>query len=137
MRPNSDKDVYEFMLKHGKRYIPRLLPHDIPRGKFAHCFDNCAKVALDRKYRYVEGVAQNPKTGEWIMHAWLTDGKYAYDPTWKAYDDAGQEIPFPSLYIGREMEVERVAAFMMQTQYAGIFPNAHRAPRAAREAIGV
>lgn len=123
------------IMRKGKQYIPALLPADIPRGKMGHCFDNCAVIAIEGKYKYVEGIAGSFKDGVQIMHAWLTDGVHAFDRTWKAYDLDGKEIPFPGFYIGIEMDVHSVAEFMLKTKHAGVFPNAYMAPELAEKLL--
>lgn len=121
-----------FFMKHGKQYTPALLPADIKRGAVGTCFDTSAVNALDRKYRYVEGIAMSPRSYDWILHAWLTDGERAYDPTWRALNAQGEEVPVPSAYVGVELEIEAVAGFMLSTEYASVLANAWRDPEQAR-----
>lgn len=123
------QELADEIMKLGKQYIPALLPADIPRGKLGTCFDSCTVIALDQKYRYVEGIARDPRDRDnWFLHAWVTDGVYAYDPTWQAFNPEGVEIPVPTIYFGVEMPIEAVARFMMKTKYSSIFANRHRAP---------
>lgn len=123
--------IVKFIKKNGRLYTPAITPKDITRGAIGECFDTSAANALEEKYIYVEGIALRPGTeNEWILHAWLTDGKMAYDPTWKA-DFQGQEIPVPTTYLGIPMAIKDVAKFMLETRYASIFANAFRNPKLA------
>jgi len=86
--------------------------------------------------KHKEGLAESPEIpGYWILHAWLTDGIHAYDPTWLMKDDAGNEYAIPTRYIGFEVEREKLAAFMIETEYCSILENAWRCPKLAEEAI--
>lgn len=128
--------VAAFIIKYGKQYKPAFLPKDIKRGKLKTCFDTCLVQALDGKYRYVEGLAKNPrKKDDWILHAWLTDGRHAFDPTWYAADPLGFEMPVPTIYIGIEMPTRPVAMFIQATEYTGIFANSWRDPERAKQII--
>ncbi len=119
---------------YGREYKAALLPDDIERGAPGICFDWCALQAVkNRKYGYVEGVALDPdliKEGKerWILHAWLTDGEHAFDPTWMATDDDGKQQPLPSVYIGIAMPILAVATFMRLTGYQGVLANRWRLP---------
>lgn len=127
-----EKYVYEW----GKEYIPAVLPTDLERMELHKCFDNCAILAAKNhpKYTYVEGLARNPKTGEMILHAWLTDGTYAYDPTWLAFK-GDVEVPVPTQYIGIEVKTEDVLIWWKEVQYAGILANSWRFPLLAIQII--
>lgn len=118
------------LLVHGNRYVPALLPDDLERLKFGHCYDNCAATALihkgTSKYRYVEGIAIVPGKRP-IPHAWLTDGVHAFDLTWFAHDGEGNERPMSVVtYIGIEMPINAVIDFMKATKYSGVFMNGWR-----------
>lgn len=132
----SQKGLEKLIFNIGRVYIPEDLPDDIPYKQLHHCFDDCAVIALQGKYRYVEGLARNPMTGEWILHAWLTDhtGIVAYDPTWKAIKN-GKAMAVQTRYIGVQMNIMNVAKFMMETKYQGVFANAWRSPELARKII--
>lgn len=125
----------------GQEFTPALLPADIPRGPVGTCFDwnalQCAR--LYPKYQYVEGIATNPEDPKkWVLHAWLTDGENAFDPTWMATRDAdGKEFPVPSRYIGIIMPIHDVATFMRMTEYQGVLANRHRAPEIVKNILGV
>lgn len=127
-KPFTDRQIATLVVKRGKFYRSSVLPKDIPRGDVGICFDWCAlQAAKNRKYRYVEGLASNPENPEdWLLHAWLTDGENAYDPTWSAKDDDGVEHPVPSQYLGIEMDIEKVANFMTTTGYQGVIANHYR-----------
>lgn len=129
---------WELIMNHGKRYIPSLLPEDIERFPIGTCFDACAVQAIKKKYFYVEGMARSFKDGRWKLHAWLTDGEYAFDPTWKCIENfSGKEIPFQGEYIGIQMDIMKVARFMAETEYQGVIANRFRNEKLAKKAIGV
>ncbi len=118
-----------YILANGKRYIPAILPVDLRKGEMHRCFDNCAIViCTNRNYRYVEGFGIHPVTKYPIHHAWVTDGKHAFDVTWRAKDDEGNERPLPFTYIGIEIATEDVLEFMRTTGYQAIFENEWRMP---------
>ncbi len=116
------------------------LPDDIKRGEIGDCFDHCVIQAMvsKGKYRYVEGVALID--GKWIYHAWLTDEKgfHAFDPTWRAQNDAGEikNIPLNSIhYLGVVMNLEKVVEFMRKTEYKAVLKNYYRAEDLAKECV--
>lgn len=131
-----DETFAKFIFSRGKQYRPANLPADIPRMKLKMCFDNAVSIAIDGKYRYVEGLTRDPRTRDrWVLHAWLTDDSgVAYDPTWGQLTPVGF-APILTDYIGIEMPTERVAAFMLGTEYASVFANAWRDPALARECL--
>lgn len=122
--------------QYGKEYTSAVLPADIKRGPPTKCFDWCALQAAlfsknrkDGKYRYVEGFAADPETGHWILHAWLTDGEHAFDPTWLAfYDSDNKEAPLPTYYYGIEIPITSVWRFMKKTGYQSLLGNRWRDP---------
>jgi len=72
----------EFVLKHGREFTPsRTLPKDMRLGKLGHCFENAAKLAIDRAcYTYCEGYAMGIIP---VLHAWCVDENgVVVDPTW-------------------------------------------------------
>lgn len=122
------EQIKAYLDQRGKEYIPAVLPPDLERMELHKCFDNCALLAVKNpQYRYVEGFATNPETGENMLHAWLTDGVYAYDPTWCAIK-GGVEVPVPSRYFGIEVKTEDVVMWWKETEYAGILANSWRFP---------
>jgi hypothetical protein len=128
-------DVEQYLLKHGTRYTPIVPPEDVIRGKLGTCFDTSILNAIvGGKYRYVEGMAFSRTMGVWCLHAWLTDGEHAIDPTWRAYDN-GEEMPMPTVYIGIELETKAVAKFMLATEYQGVIANAWRSVKVAMHAL--
>jgi len=136
--PSLSPELEHFLLSSGRPYKPALLPDDIERGKLGRCSDNALMGAMRSggRYTYVEGLAWGPKHGCWILHAWLTDGEHAFDPTWYAVDkQTGREAAFPTVYIGIEMEARKVAEFVMETEYAGVMANAWRNPELARACV--
>lgn len=145
MKASIDVETAKRIIKFGKHYTPALLPPDLRRGRVGWCFDDCiiqlTNEFLATKYRYVEGIAMDTlhyrETGEesWVLHAWLTDGKYAYDPTWQAFDDDNIERPCPTVYIGIEMDRTAVMRFMASTKYQGVISNGWRNKALARAAL--
>lgn len=132
------QDLLDFLMAFGQIYEPAMLPKEVQRGRIGHCFDNCIMAALRSKHlRYVEGVASDPSVGNevWILHAWLTDGVRAYDPTWRA-KRGKKEVPLPAVYLGIEMDKNEVAKFMIATEYAGVLANGWRDKKRANAAIG-
>lgn len=128
--------IKKLIRKYGREYTQAVLPPDIPRGPVGKCFDYCALQAAifsknlqDGKYSYVEGIATDPETGRWVLHAWLTDGAYAFDPTWASFENhSGKELPMPCQYIGIRMPIKDVAHFMRKTTYQGLLGNRWRDP---------
>jgi len=87
------------------------------------------------KYQYVEGVAKviHPKKKlDWILHAWLTDGVHAYDPTWLA-EAEDQEHPMPAYYVGIAMPIRSVMEFVSATGYKSVLANYYRNPELAEQ----
>lgn len=136
MKAKLTLEQYHLISRMGKSYTPALLPKDIKRFPVGQCFDGCAIQALhNRKYRYVEGMCKPAHEDRWFLHAWLTDGTHAFDPTWAAIDDNGVHHPIPAEYVGIEMDIEDVAEFMKQTEYQGIIPNRFRNEELATKAL--
>ena len=96
------QQIVKKVLKHGKSYIPDMLPEEIDRGRVGDCFDHTLVQALRHpKYKYVEGIAKRVNEDEWVLHAWLTDSVRAYDPTWGVqFEKGGVIYPLPTEYIG-------------------------------------
>ena len=79
------------------------------------------------KYWYVEGLASDPDNPDVpILHAWLTDGEYAFDPTWAAITQKGEHRPVPVTYWGIIMPFYPVQDFMKITGYQCVLNNAWR-----------
>lgn len=127
--------LVDYIRSRGKVYTPAIPPERVVRGKVGDCFDASAYNAARRGFRYVEGIAEDPRQrGTWVLHAWITDdGKHAYDPTWKMMI-GDEEHPLNTLYIGIEMPIEIVARFMVKTGYKSILANAWRDPELAQQA---
>ena len=129
-----DIDTERLVEEYGRQYKAAILPDDIERGTPGICFDWCAlQASKNRKYTYVEGVALDPDLARqgkerWILHAWLTDGEHAFDPTWQAIDKDGKQHPLPSIYIGIPMAIQAVFTFMRMTGYQGVLANRFRLP---------
>lgn len=127
------EELREYMFRHGKKYVPALLHPELERGRIGLCFDTCIKNALytKEKFKYVEGIGFHPQLKIWILHAWLTDGVHAFDPTWRAFDKQKNDIVIPTQYIGIELPLKGVATFMVKTEYQGVIANAWMAPKLA------
>lgn len=120
--------ITEKVLIHGKKYVPAQCPKDLIRGKIGNCFDHTLLMALDHPhYKYVEGIAKRPTTGDWVLHAWLTDGVHAFDTTWGMLFKDGTWLPIPTVeYIGIEIDARAMADFLLATQYKSVLHNGWR-----------
>lgn len=141
----TDQELINRILLQGRQYQSALLPKGVTRGPIGKCFDITLLNAMhNRSLRYVEGVAMTyagtdklaKLKGRWILHAWLTDGTHAFDPTWRALDPQGNEVAMPTAYVGIEMDTMAVAHFVLTTKYSGVLANADKNPELAREAVG-
>lgn len=125
----------EYVELHGFPHSPAYLPKNVIRGRVGDCFDCCIINAMrSPEYKYVEGIAKSPKTGEWIYHAWLTNGRDAFDPTWKLVM-GGEDHPVPTEYIGIQMETKDVTKFMLDTEYKALFENGWRNAELANKVL--
>lgn len=132
------EEVKEWLILNGTMYAPKVCPGFILRGKPGHCFDASLINALlnQDKLRYVEGMAFMRTTGEWAPHAWVTDGLWAFDPTWRAYDNRRKtEVPVPTRYMGIELDSQKAAEFVSETEYQGIMANAFHFPHEAKKVL--
>lgn len=132
---------HDLIVKLGKTYSSAALPEDVTFGRLGWCFDDCVvRTVLSKgKYRYVEGVASDPEAYTWVLHAWITDGVHAFDPTWSHWDNKNKarvRMPLPSAYIGIEMDILKVIDFMERTGNQGVIANRQLAPDLAKELIG-
>jgi len=131
--------LINYIKRNGKKYKPALCPKEIPRGRIGDCFDHCALIAAKSRdrYRYVEGYAKDPISSHFILHAWLTDaeGKNAYDPTWRAENARGEEVPVPTIYRGMQVDLDDLVRFLIRTAHKSIIANAWRSPRLAQAAM--
>ncbi len=120
----------QIIRNYGKKYKAAALPPDIETGPLGWCFDwsmvQCMK--LREKYRYVEGIAIDPQTGKWELHAWLTDDEHAFDPTWAVLNKNKGRTFLRTKYIGIEMPLLAVILFVKRTEYQGVIPNRDKDP---------
>jgi hypothetical protein len=129
-----DDEIIRIVERYGREYEPAVLPKDIQRGEPGMCFDWCmVQTALHKeKYQYVEGLALDPdklRRGErkWILHAWMTDGTHAFDPTWLCeHAETGEELPIVTAYAGIPMEIHQAAGFVSMYGYQGLLANRKR-----------
>lgn len=134
--------ITEKILIHGKKYVPAIVPSELKRGKVGDCFDwTLVQAMLNPKYRYVEGIAKRPSNGEWVLHAWLTDGEHAFDLTWgmyfgKSVQEAKVIIPCPTEYIGVEMDTMGVVDFYRNVQYKSVLHNGWRDEQRSEKLLG-
>ena len=94
----------DFILKHGRAFEWRALPHGVRLGLPRQCFRNAVRLALrkPRTYTYVEGYAINTwVSGHPVAHAWCVDQEgFVVDSTW----DEGADyfgVPFRVEYVKR------------------------------------
>lgn len=119
--------ILNYLETYGKHYKPAICPGFIKHGKVGECYDTSLAMAyINKQVRYCEGIALRPDTKEWVLHAWVTDGEYAYDPTWRAFDNEKHEVPIPTTYIGIEIETDLALDFFVSTGYKGILANYKR-----------
>ncbi len=119
--------ILNFIETNGKEYKPAVCPDFINRGPVGECFEySLAASYIHKQFRYVEGIALTPDTREWVLHAWVTDGEHAYDPTWRAFDKENNEVPIPTIYIGVELDTDLAMEFFVYTGYKGVFANYKR-----------
>lgn len=130
MKAKVTPEIRQLLDRLGAReYTPADLPADTAFGRTGECFDTCIIRAMhNRQYQYVEGMAKI-KGEKWALHAWLSDGTHAFDPTWGTFDnETGEVHKAPAIYIGVAMDTEAVMKFMMITEYQGVLANRWRNP---------
>lgn len=122
----------------GQPYTPAPLPDDILRGLTGTCFETCAVNTFRNmpKYTYVEGRCWSLTDKTWRLHAWLTDGVYAYDPTWGVQDNRTGNIKhYPAEYFGLPFDTHTVFKFMLETKRQGLLANMDLYPGPVNEAL--
>lgn len=142
MKASIDLNTARRIQKFGKEYKPAELPPDLRPGRLGWCFDDCIIQLIDRKlmakYRYVEGIARAHEIETFKLHAWLTDGEHAFDPTWLVEDNLTGKTshlnPYGT-YIGIEMPTMDVLRFMQDTEYQGIIANGWRSRKLAKKCV--
>ena len=94
----------DFILKHGRAFQWRALPHGVRMGAARQCFRNSVRLALRRPrfYTYVEGYAINKwAAGRPVAHACCVDPEgFVVHSTW----DEGADyfgVPFRVEYVRR------------------------------------
>ena len=132
----------KYIFENGKSYIPSIFPFELrdKLGDIGMCFDVSILAALGSKYRYVEGIAHIKGTGQYFLHAWITDGIHAFDPTWKSeLIILGKKFTIPGTrgieYFGIELDKIKVAYFMSETKYVSVIANGWRAPESAKQIL--
>lgn len=135
----SLEKIIEKVLIHGKTYQPAMLPNELQgrRGRVGDCFDHTLVVSLTTEYKYVEGIAKRPTTGDWVLHAWLTDGQHAFDLTWGVeFRKGGVLFPLPTEYIGIEIDKEGVVDFLRAVKYKSVLHNGWRDEQRSEKLLG-
>jgi hypothetical protein len=139
MKASIDLQTARRIQKFGKEYKPALLPPDLRRGRVGWCFDDSIIQLTDeklrQKYRYVEGIARSTPDEPLTLHAWLTDGIHAYDPTWWAFGLQNEPRVVPGFYLGIEMPALDVMRFMSATTYQGVISNGWRNKPLAKKCV--
>lgn len=139
MRADIDLHTARRIQKFGKEYIPAVLPDDLRPGRLGWCFDDSIIQLTDEKlrakYKYVEGIARAFPREPFTLHAWLTDGIHAFDPTWYGIGKAEAKGLKLSYYCGIEMDALAVMRFMSATSYQGVIANGYRDRRLAAECL--
>lgn len=139
MKASCDLQTARRIQKFGKEYIPALLPADLKRGRVGWCFDDSIIQLTDprlrQKYRYVEGLARSTPDEPLVLHAWLTDGVHAFDPTWWAFGIFKEPRVVPGYYVGIEMPAMDVMRFMSATTYQGVIGNGYRNKKLAQKCV--
>jgi hypothetical protein len=94
----------DFILKHGRAFEWRALPHGVRMGVPRQRFRNAVRLALrkPRSYTYVEGYAINTwVSGHPVAHAWCVDPEhFVVDTTWEEGADYFG-VPFRAEYVRR------------------------------------
>jgi hypothetical protein len=94
----------DFILKHGRAFEWRALPHGVRMGAPRQCFRNAVRLALrkPRLYTYVEGYAINTWVADHpVAHAWCVDPEhFVVDTTWEEGADYFG-VPFRAEYVRR------------------------------------
>lgn len=126
----------EFILRRGVNFKPGTKPAKLTFGDIGSCYDTCILAVLKNpELYYVEGVAKPPGYTKWVPHAWVSDGKLAFDLTWKAFQ-GDTPVPVPAEYVGIIIPTTKAAMFYSETRYKAIIMNAWRDPFLAKEALG-
>lgn len=139
MKADIDILTARRIVKFGKEYKPAVLPDDLKRGRLGWCFDDSIIQLTDEKlrakYRYVEGIARAFPHEPLKLHAWLTDGVHAFDPTWMGIGEAEAAGYSVGYYCGIEMDAIAVMHFMHVTEYQSVIANGYRNKKLARECL--
>jgi hypothetical protein len=114
----------DFILKHGRAFEWRALPHGVRMGVPRQCFRNAVRLALrkPRFYTYVEGYAINTWVAEHpVAHAWCVDPEhFVVDTTWEEGSDYFG-VPFRAEYVRRMAGARRMDYPLIDNEEMG-FP---------------
>ncbi len=126
----ADLPIETIIERYAKEYKAALLPDGLKYGEPGDCFDYCTLLVLNNpEYTYVEGVASDPKTGNWLVHSWITDGVHAFDPTWRTTkNDTGEYVVMPSKYYGIPFKRMDLFEFIAKTKMKSVLHNRGLAP---------
>jgi hypothetical protein len=77
----QDNYLYKFIAENGREFKPIEFDprYQQFKGKMKDCFYNAYRMAQITGLDYVEGFADSIVP---TLHAWVTDGTHAIDPTW-------------------------------------------------------
>ncbi|MBC8739740.1 hypothetical protein F6X40_23795 [Paraburkholderia sp. UCT31] len=102
------------MTRHGKPYMPSMLPTGISRGKPQSCFMNATLLAAERSdLTYVEGLAFSEYPVP-VSHAWCIDRDgHVIDTTWPFVETAR--------YFGIALKTAPVLALVREKGVYGLF----------------
>ena len=94
------RGIEDFVLQHGRLFVPGPWPKGVRQMAAQQCFDNAFRVARRRGLIYVEGFGIGA-FGFPFPHGWcVTDDGIVLDPTW----DDGREyfgVPFDMNFVIR------------------------------------
>lgn len=114
----------DFILKHGRAFEWRALPHGVRMGVARQCFRNAVRLALrkPRFYTYVEGYAINAWVADYpVAHAWCVDPEhFVVDTTWEEGADYFG-VPFRAEYVRRMAGARREVYSLIDNKEMG-FP---------------
>lgn len=133
------KYIEDILEKKWRHFTPKELPEGLDRYELWNCYDASVMTVLrnqDKKLFYCEWIATVTRTGERYLHAWVSDGEYAYDPTWRV-ELQGEVVSSRGHieYFGIMMWKQEVWEFMLDTNHKAILANRNKNKELADIAI--